>query len=52
MLSKPYESIEVDHRPWPHVPSGLSGAPAVTLIKWLKNENENLLRCIHHLNRI
>ena len=31
MLSKRYESTEVDHRTWLHVPLGLSGQPAVTL---------------------
>ena len=36
MLSKRYESTEVDCRTWLHVPSGNSGPPAVTLTKWLK----------------
>ena len=36
MLSKRYESTEVEHRTWLHVPSGNSGPPAVTLTKWLK----------------
>ena len=33
MLSKCYESTEVERRTWLHVPSG---PPAVTLTKWLK----------------
>ena len=35
MLSKRYESTEVDRRTWLHVPSGTpwSGPPAVTLTK-------------------
>ena len=33
MLSKRYESTEVDRKTWLHVPSGLIGPPAVTLIK-------------------
>ena len=33
MLSKRYESTEVDRRTWLHVPSGLIGPPAVTLAK-------------------
>ena len=33
MLSKSYESTEVDRRTWLHVASGLTGSPAVTLIK-------------------
>ena len=36
MLSKRYESTEVERRTWLHVPSGNSGPPAVTLTKWLK----------------
>ena len=36
MLSKRYESTEVDRRTWLHVPSGLTGPPAVTLTKLLK----------------
>ena len=33
MISKRYESTEVDRRTWLHVPSGLTGPSAVTLIK-------------------
>ena len=33
MLSKRYESTEVDSKTWLHVPSGLTGPPAVTLTK-------------------
>ena len=33
MLSKRYESTEVDRRAWLHVPSGLTGPQAVTLTK-------------------
>ena len=33
MLSKRYESTEVDRRTWLHVPSGFSGPTAVTLTK-------------------
>ena len=33
MLSKRYESTEVDRRSWLHVPSGLTGPPAVTPTK-------------------
>ena len=36
MLSNRYESTEVDHRTWLHVPSGTPWPPAVTLIKKLK----------------
>ena len=36
MLSKRYESTEVERRTWLHVHSGKSGTPAVTLTKWLK----------------
>ena len=36
MLSKRYESTEVERRTWLHVSSGNSGPPAVTLTKWLK----------------
>ena len=37
MLSKRYESTEVERRTWLHVPSeGNSGPPAVTLTKWFK----------------
>ena len=36
MLSKRYESTEVEHRTWLHVLRGNSGPPAVTLTKWLK----------------
>ena len=31
MLSKHYESTEVDRRTWLHVPSGLTGPPAVRM---------------------
>ena len=33
MLSKRYESTEVDRGTWLHVPSGLTGLPAGTLTK-------------------
>ena len=33
MLSKRYESTEIDRRTWLYVPSGLTGPPAVTLTK-------------------
>ena len=33
MLSKRYESTEVDRRTWLHGPRGLTGPPAVTLTK-------------------
>ena len=37
MLSKRYESTEVDRRSWLYMcPRGNSGPPAVTLTKWLK----------------
>ena len=37
MLSKRYESTEVERRTWLYVPSVRnSGPPAVTLTKWLK----------------
>ena len=36
MISKRYDSTEVERRTWLHVPSGNSGLPAVTLTKWLK----------------
>ena len=36
MLSKRYESTEVERRIWLHVLSGETGLPAVTLKKWLK----------------
>ena len=36
MLSKRYESTEVDRRTLLHVPLGLTGPPAVTLTKLLK----------------
>ena len=37
MLSKRHESTEVDRRTWLHVPLGLSGPPAVTLLIKLIN---------------
>ena len=37
MLSKRYESIEVNLKTWLHVPSRLSGSPAVTVNKLLKS---------------
>ena len=33
MLSKRYESTEVNRRTWLHVPQGLTGPPAATLTK-------------------
>ena len=33
MLSKRYESTDVDRGTWLHMPSGLTGPPAVTLTK-------------------
>ena len=33
MLSKRYESTEVDRRTWLHVPRELTGPPALTLTK-------------------
>ena len=36
MLSKRYESTEVDRRTWLQVPSGLLGPPAVTLTQVVK----------------
>ena len=50
MLSKRYESTEVDRRIGCIWPQGLSGPPAVTLltkrVKWLKYKKRS--RCIHH----
>ena len=48
MLSKHFESTEVDRRTWLHVPQGLFGPPAVTLTKQLKFKKRLLQRCIHH----
>ena len=36
MLSKRYDSIEVDQNTWLHVPSEIYGPPAVTLTKWFE----------------
>ena len=45
MLSKRYESTEVDRR---NCPRGLLGLPAVKLNKSLKYEKRLLIRFIHH----
>ena len=41
MLSKSYDSIEVDHRTWHHVPSGTKGPPAVMRIELLSITKQN-----------
>ena len=46
MLSKRYESTEVDRRKWKHVPSS---SPAVPLTKYLKYKKRLLLSYIHYL---
>ena len=45
---KKYESIEVDHKTWLHVPSGIFGPPAVTITMLLINQNR-LLKIHEHL---
>ena len=48
MLSKSYESNEVDRRTWLHVPSGTHWSTSSDTHQMLKYNKKLLLRCIHH----
>ena len=51
MLSKRYESTEVDHRTWLYLTSGtLWSTSSDILIKQLKYKRRLLLKMIHHFN--
>ena len=48
MLSKRYESTEVDRRTWLHVPSGTHWSTSSDTQRVVQIKKRLLLRCIHH----
>ena len=48
MLSKLYESTEVDRRTWLHVPSGTLWSTSSGTHQVIEIQDRLLLRCIHH----
>ena len=48
MLSKRYESTEVDRRTWLHVPSGTHWSTSSDTHQVVEIKKRLLLRCIHH----
>ena len=48
MLSKRYESTEVDRRTWLHVPSGTHWSTSSETHQVVEIQKELLLRCTHH----
>ena len=48
MLSKRYESTEVDSRTWLHVPSGTPWSTSSDTHQVVEIKKRLVLRCIHH----
>ena len=48
MLSKRYESTEVDRRTWLHVPSGTHWSTSIDTHQAVEIQKETSTKCIHH----